>query len=276
MPTPPSPAPNVYGSPDLLKRVHEAIKSAGLDLDRLDPQDLAPLDEFHIGDRQSTLDVAKLTRASSDDRVVDVGAGIGGTARTLASHAGCHVTAVDVTPEFCEVAQDLNQRTGLADRIDVKCCDAIALPLATDEFDIVLTQHTTMNIADKNRMLGEIARILRPGGRYGFWEIFAGTNPVEYYPLPWADDSDASFLARQQEFRTLLKSRGFRVDSWTDATPAAKRFVAQGVELAQSQKVPPLNKSVLRGAGWWTMLENLKRALDENCVTVARGVARIT
>jgi len=94
-----------------------ALKAAGKDIERLTPDDLAPVDEFHSGGRNATVRLAQLAGITGSERVVDVGCGIGGPSRYLASKFGCRVTGLDLTQEFIALAGMLAQRTRLADRV---------------------------------------------------------------------------------------------------------------------------------------------------------------
>src|SRR5438045_8107399 len=90
-----------------------ALQEAGKDLDHLTPDDLAPVDEFHSGQRNATVRLARLAGVSGAEDVLDVGCGIGGPSRFLAKEFGCRVTGLDLTAEFIEVASMLARRAGL-------------------------------------------------------------------------------------------------------------------------------------------------------------------
>src|SRR5947208_11436454 len=81
-----------------------ALKAAGKDIERLTPDDLAPVDEFHSGGRNATVRLAQLAGINGSERVLDVGCGIGGPSRYLASTFGCQVTGLDFTAEFVALA----------------------------------------------------------------------------------------------------------------------------------------------------------------------------
>ena len=107
-----------YGRADLGTVILAALNAAGKNIDRLEPDDLAPIDELHSRGRESTSDLAQLLALKGDETVLDVGCGIGGPSRYLAKTYGCRVTGLDLTPEFCQVATMLAERTGLAGKVE--------------------------------------------------------------------------------------------------------------------------------------------------------------
>lgn len=153
-----------YGSPHLAQAIIAALEDAGADIQRLSPEELAPIDEFHIRGRTATLELAQAAGLRSTMRVLDVGSGIGGTSRCLAKEFGCRVTGIDLTEEYCQVASMLTEKVGLDGLIDYQQGNATDLPFEDNEFDVVWTEHVAMNIPDKRRLYGEMHRVLRPGG----------------------------------------------------------------------------------------------------------------
>src|SRR5262249_27040557 len=148
-----------------------ALKAAGKDVEHLSPDDLAPGDEFHSGGRKATVRLAQLAQIDGSNRVLDVGCGIGGPSRYLASNFGCQVTGLDFTAEFIALAAMLAQRTRLADKVSYRQGDALDLAFADASFDLVWSQNAAMNIADRDRLYGEMRRVLVAGGRLAIQEV---------------------------------------------------------------------------------------------------------
>ena len=90
---PDNPVETHYTRQDLGDVILAALKQAGKDIEHLTPDDLAPVDEFHGGQRQATIRLADLLGFRGGERVLDIGSGIGGPSRFLASRYGCQVRA---------------------------------------------------------------------------------------------------------------------------------------------------------------------------------------
>jgi len=174
-----------YAARDIETRILAAIRAAGLNPDRrLAPAELGALDHFHTGGARASRELMELARIRAEDRVLDIGAGLAGPARMLASTRGCRVDCVDLSPDFCAGAALLNRLTGLAERIGVHTGSALDLPFPDASFDVVWMQNVGMNIADKAMLYGEIRRVLKPAGRFAFQEMTAGES--RHVPLPAA------------------------------------------------------------------------------------------
>jgi SAM-dependent methyltransferase len=150
--------------------------------------------------------------------VLDLGCGLGGASRYLSAECGCRVAAIDLTPNFVEAARILTVRCGLAERIEFRQANALALPFQDDTFDHVWSSAVTMNIADKEGLGREVARVLKPGGRFSCNEIALGAGGAPVFPLPWASEEESSFLVSPAVMRAALESASLSVIEQVDLT----------------------------------------------------------
>ena len=249
-----------------------ALKAAGKDIEHLTPDDLAPVDEFHSGGRNTTVRLAQLAQINGSERVLDVGCGIGRPSRFLASKFGCQVTGLDFTAEFVALAAMLAQRTRLADKVTYRQGDALDLAFADASFDIVWSQNAAMNIADRDRLYGEMRRVLVPGGRLALQEIAAGPGGEPFYPAPWADDKSISFLSTPHATRAALERIGFRVIAWQDTTQEALEQQMARTKALESASLPPLGLHILIGEAFPTVTKNMLRNLQEQRLKLFNAV----
>jgi ubiquinone/menaquinone biosynthesis C-methylase UbiE len=250
----------------------KALKEVGKDVEHLTPDDLAPVDEFHSGGRNATVRLAQLAQIDASQRVLDVGCGIGGPSRYLASKFGCQITGLDLTPEFVALAGMLAQRTRLADKVTYRQGNALDLPFPDASFDIVWSQNAAMNIADRDRLYGEMQRVLRPSGRLALQDVAAGPGGEPYYPTPWASDKSISFLFAPQSTRAALERVGFRVVAWQDTTQEALEQQTARAKALDSGSLPPLGLHILIGEAFPTVTKNMLRNLQEQRVQLFNAV----
>lgn len=232
--------------------------------------DLAPVDQFHIGGKRVTLELLELPGAERGARVVDLGGGLGGPARTLAATYGCRVAVLDLTEEFCRVGRLLTSRTGHAGLVTFAAGDANRAPFPDGTFDLAWTQHAQMNVAAKDELFAEVRRILRPGGRFAFHEIMAGANQPPVFPVPWAAGPSLSFLRAPGELRKLVEAAGFRALAWRDVTDASTDLWSERLEAARSGS--PLGVHLLLGPAAPEIAGNTMRNLAEGRIRVIQAV----
>jgi SAM-dependent methyltransferase len=190
--------------------IEQALVAGGKDLGHLRPEDLALLEDFHTMGRIATAQLVELAGITPGDEILDAGSGIGGTARYIAGRTRCHVTAVDLTEEYCQTARWLNHLAGLDGRICVRQADVTDLPFEDAAFTLVFSQHVQMNVADKALLYAEARRVLAEGGRLAAWDIVAGEGGEPDFPVPWADRPEYSHLTTSDRLRTAIAASGFR------------------------------------------------------------------
>ncbi|MCV7378944.1 SAM-dependent methyltransferase [Mycobacterium alsense] len=249
--------------------IERALVAAGKDLDRLEPADLAALEDFHTMGRIATAQLVDLAQITSDSAVLDAGGGVGGTARYVAARYGCPVTAVDLTDEYCETNRWLNRLVGLDDRICVRPADVTELPFADGTFDVVISQHVQMNVADKARLYSEARRVLHDGGRLALWDIVIGDHGELDYPQPWADHPARSHLVTVDGLRAVVEAAGFAIGHFNDLTD-------QAAALMRAMLAQPANPLGLHAfvPDFARKVENLTQALSDGRLRAVQGLAR--
>jgi SAM-dependent methyltransferase len=207
-----------YAGAALTEVVLGALAGRGVDLDALTVDDLAPVDQLHAGFAPATIHLLEALAAAPGSRLLDVGCGIGGTARIAAQRFGLRVTGVDLSPDFVEAATELSARVGLADRVDFRVASGDALPLDDASHDAATMVHVGMNVPDKAAVFREVHRVLVPGGRFALYEQMRSGPGEIPYPMPWADDERSSFVETPAQYVEALEAAGFVVESVEDRT----------------------------------------------------------
>lgn len=262
------------GDGDLAEAIASSFRQAGKATIGLTTVDLASVDEFHIGGRAATLELARHLNLDGSAHVLDIGSGLGGPARTLAETCACHVTGIDLTPAFCEAASVLSTWVGLSDRVSFQQGDATALPFADRTFDAAMTIHVAMNIAAKNRMYAEARRVLKRGARFGIYDVVQGEGGDVLYPVPWARDASISHLATPSDMSRLLKEAGFSILEVLDSTEESQRwFEALATRIAKS--APPVTFRLFLGDAFTEMAMNQVRNLTDRRIRTVSYICQV-
>jgi ubiquinone/menaquinone biosynthesis C-methylase UbiE len=205
--------------------------------------------------------------------VLDVGCGLGGSARYLAAEYQCQVTGIDLTQEYVDVANTLAGMVGLTDRVAFRQASALEMPFEEGSFDVVWTEHAQMNIADKRAFYREIGRVLRPKGLLLFHDIFRGEGGPLHYPVPWAEGPSISFLAAPEEVRQVLEDLGFSIHDWADKSEPSLQWFVSAIDKLKASGPPPLGLHLLMGGTARTKFENNIRNLREGRFVVYQARA---
>jgi sarcosine/dimethylglycine N-methyltransferase len=263
-----------YGSVGIAERVLAAFRAANGPDAPVTPEGLAPFDHFHGRGVAATQELAAQLALQPGERVLDIGSGIGGPARWFAAKFGVQVTGVDLTPEFCAAAEELNAATGLADRVTIRQGSALALPVPDGAFDAAYSQNVIMNIADKPLFYREAFRALRPGGRLALSNLCAGPAGEPYFPVPWATTRDTSFLATPESMRADLVAAGFEIADFRDITAEIREVQRRTRERIDKGDMPKIAVDIVMRERAREMQLNSLRTIEDGRGTAIEALAR--
>ncbi|MEF0942503.1 class I SAM-dependent methyltransferase [Rhizobium sp. BR 362] len=249
------------------------LTASGKDIDHLSVDDLAGIDEFHLGRREATVEFAKDLELLDGMRLIDVGSGLGGSARYIGSTYGCIVTGIDLTDEFVNVANDLTARCGMAMQVSFHQGSALALPLPDESFDRATLIHVGMNIEDKAALFAEVRRVLKRGGRFGLYEIMQVRDGTLPYPMPWAMTAETSFVCSPATYRQLLKKAGFTVEFEQDRSALAIRM-AQEMRASAANGGQALSLGALMGPTAAERMGNISASVGGGLVAPIEMIAK--
>ena len=149
-------------------------------------------EDIHIGlyqsDKDSIGDASRRTVEAMADsvegalgknsRAIDLGSGFGGAARYLAKRFGCHVTCLNISEVENARNRKANAAAGLDKLIDVKHGTFEEIPEKDASFDLAWSQDAILHSGDRERVIAEVARVLKPGGEFVF------TDPMQADDCP--------------------------------------------------------------------------------------------
>jgi SAM-dependent methyltransferase len=246
-----------YARPQLEETILGAMKRAGIDTRKLTPADLAPMDEFHVGGLEATKAFTEFMGLKPGMHVLDVGCGIGGPARYFASEHGVRVTGIDLTEEFVNAATSLTKLVHLEDSAKFEQGSALAMPFAGGTFDAAYMFHVGMNIADKNALFQDIARVLKPGARFSIYDLMRTNDEPISYPVPWAQSGQTSFVVKIEGYRQALAATGFEVVHGRGRREFGIDFFERNIAKAAKGGPPIVGLQLLMGERAPMMMQNV-------------------
>ncbi|SLN47054.1 Demethylrebeccamycin-D-glucose O-methyltransferase [Falsiruegeria litorea R37] len=247
-----------YGGAELFRKIVDTLEASGVKLGEISEQHLKSIDEFHIGGEEATISLLDQLGLKDGVKVLDVGAGIGGPARLMTARYGADVTGLDLTPDFIETAKQLTGLLSLPTQFKVG--SALDLPFDDNSFDVATLLHVGMNLPDKDRLFDEVWRVLKPQGRFAVYDVMRfGAAPA--FPLPWASDPAASFLASPDVYLDAADKAGFELEARRDRGEVAKEFFAALREKIKASGPPVLGLPMLMGMDAADKVANMTNAV---------------
>jgi SAM-dependent methyltransferase len=264
-----------YTHGELIAAIRAGIEALGKTTDSITLNDLAPLDEFHIGGRQASRHFLDQLGLASDKHVLDVGCGLGGAARFAASHYRCRVDGIDLTPEYVETGRAICQWVGLDDRISLHQGSALSLPFAGSAFDCAYMLHVGMNIDNKVKLCSEIARVLRPGAVFGIYDVMKTGEGELTFPVPWATTAQSSAVAEPAQYRSALEASGFALTAELNRRDFALAFFDElQAKTMAAGGPPPLGLHILMGRNAVDKIRNMIANISTGLIAPVEMIAR--
>ena len=178
-----------------------------------------------------------------DQRVLDIGSGLGGPCCYLALHHRAIATGVDIEPQLVSLANDRAQRLDVQDRARFVLVEPGPLPFEDAQFDVVISAGAFTQIADKSSLFAEILRVLKPGGTL---RNFDWTKPGE------ALSADMLYFFRMEgltyaletpaTYARLLREAGFVEVSTSDDTAWYRHDVRREYEQMKGPLYPQMKE----------------------------------
>jgi ubiquinone/menaquinone biosynthesis C-methylase UbiE len=157
--------------------------------------------------------LARMVSANENDRAVDLACGPGTLALRFAKHVRW-ICGLDFTPTILERARRTAAHDGLLERVTFAIGDAQSLPFADGSLDLAVTSYSLHHISDPARVISEMARVVRKGGRAGVIDIEAPEDPAIRalnHRIEFIRDNSHSRSLTQREFESMFAAAGLRI-----------------------------------------------------------------
>ncbi len=188
-------------------------------------------EDIHIGLYDESENISKASRKTvttmadnlqglnAQSKVIDLGAGYGGSARYLSKRVGCNVTCLNISEVQNERNRMLNKEQELPNIIDVMHGSFEKIPSDDSSRDIVWSQDAFLHSSEKEKVLGEISRIIAPGGELIFTDPMQADDCPDGVLQPVYDRLNLESMGSFAFYREVLTSLGFTENRVIDLTP---------------------------------------------------------
>lgn len=209
---------------------------------------------MHLGGQDATQTLLEMCHLDATSRVLDVGCGGGNTACLIAELYGSRVLGIDISEVMVAKAKERARRMGLDDRVEFRVADVFELPFEENSFDVVIVESVLTPLpGDKSKALGEMVRVVRPGGRIGVNESTVDPSAPEDW-LALLDEHPAIHGHFTPEtLRSLFGESGLQVvemveAQYVDTPKALKEMGLLGVMSFMIRAYPRILLRLLRDA----------------------------
>jgi sarcosine/dimethylglycine N-methyltransferase len=221
-----------------VERVQRELHSQGLHTGPLSTEDLVGFDQLHYGGVAVVDEAIEQLGLSQTDKVLDVGAGLGGPARHIAQAVGCEVTAVELQPDLNALGEQLTERCGLSDHIHHQRGDILTTPLPRQGFDALVSWLTVLHIPQRTDLFERCHTAIKTGGGV-FIEDFVAKEPIEgEIQKTLAQEVYCHHLPSQAEYVGDLEDAGFTEIQMQDMSKPWTAFVNRRLNDFQSNSAP--------------------------------------
>ena len=263
-----------YSHSSLLASIKKGLEKQGKSATNITLDDIAPIDEFHIGGRQASIDFFEQLNFDSSMNVLDLGCGLGGPARFVAQQFGCSVTGIDLTTDYIDAGNQLSEWAGLESKVKLTQGSALDLPFQAGSFDVIYMMHVGMNIREKERLAKEAFRVLKPRGVFGIYDVMRIGKGDILYPVPWATTEKTSALEKPEEYQTYLGAAGFSSLSLRERGTFAQDFFEQMArKMDNIEGPPPLGLHLLMGSNAKEKASNVLSMITEGLLAPVELIA---
>lgn len=156
-----------------------------------------------------------------DFKLVDLGCGYGGTAVHIAKRLGCNAVGVNISPFQVQAANAYARRSGFSPKaVHFVVGDALAPPLPSASFDVVLSYESACYMPDKEKFVQQLARLCKPGGTVILCDVMRKAGQMTPQLSKRFKDMDAIFetaspWASSEEYRRMMVAQGLQIVSDT-------------------------------------------------------------
>lgn len=161
-----------------------------------------------------------------EHRVLDIGAGYGGSARYLSRRFGASTVCLNLSEVQNDRNRALNKEQGLSQLISVVEGNFESLPFAEGSFNLVWSQDAMLHSERRQVILEEVARVLKPGGHFVFTDPMQADDGDPQFLAPVLERLDLDSLASPSFYRREAERVGLSLEAFDNLSPHLSRHYA--------------------------------------------------
>ncbi len=254
---------------NLQTRIAAALKTQGKSTDDLVLEDLAAVDELHIGGLETIKPIVSSLGVGPGDVTLDLGSGLGGPARFVARETGSRVVGVDLSADTTLAGNELSSWVGFDEKVQLEVADVCQVPRSSESFNAVLSVHVHMFLQTPELMFAEAYRLLKPGGRFVLLDPVRRADEGRHYPVPWAAEPDSDNILSEVELDTLAATTGFRRHTCGDLSSLAIDWFGDTFNrISEMGGPPPLGLHLVMGPDFPTFALNAFQNLQSEKIAL--------
>ncbi|PYJ70321.1 MAG: hypothetical protein DME76_05950 [Verrucomicrobia bacterium] len=203
-------------------------------------------DQNHIGGLRFVKDLAQKARVGPDTNILDLGCGLGGSARCLAYFFGCRVHGVDLSVERYREARHLTKLVGLDHLVTFQCGDVLRISVPRQRFDVLWGQSAWVHVEDKERLIKKWSKSLKAGGCIALEEAYVKRTPryaAERRNLDDLADRWKSYLVGLDVWTEILSSQSFEVFCKEDLSTELSELYRKLIRLTRTHVMTGVPRS---------------------------------
>lgn len=214
---------------------------------------------------------AEWLRVDSESRVVEIASGSGGPALFLSELTGCQLTGVDINELGVNNAAATAESRGMSDRVSFQMVDADgALPFPDESFEALICVDAANHFMDRESVLADWHRILKPGGRALWTDPVVVSGLVTNQELALRSSIGMFVFAPPGLNETLIEQAGFEIDSVEDVSGNAALVAGNWADAREDDREALLK---MEGEERFEGLQRFLRSVQD--LTASRRLSRI-
>ena len=228
---------------------------------------LENLDKMQTGGLEGTKMIGNYLHPKKNNKVLDLGSGLGGTARTIHKLYKCKIEGIEKDKNLVDTSKELNKKLRISNRVNFEKGDVLNLPYGNNYFNHVYMIHLGMVIPDKEKLFKGIYRVMKKNAYLLIFDFIRNSKTKIPYPVSWADDKSSDFITSLNEYERILQMYLFKkVKIIKKKTFSLRYFKRRVLKNKDNQIKEEIRKLISNSKTIQKKLHNVIFAIENNII----------